>query len=619
MRKLPLPARLTLIVALSIFAIEVAIMALVPFGAIESRWVVVFLDSGILITALIPVLYAFILRPLASEIAARAAAESRLKEANAGLESRVAGRTRELEVALQASESAARAKSQFLACVSHELRTPLNAVIGMTQLLLDTPLSAQQAEFARMSHTGGTALLTLINDILDFSKLEAGKLDLTSSDFDLLLVLEDCAHLVAAQAHEKGLEIAVSVAADVPRALRGDDRRLRQVLLNLLNNAVKFTSEGEVVLSARQMGRAESPVVIRFEVKDTGIGVPADIQPRLFQAFTQADSSTTRRYGGTGLGLAISRWIVELMGGRIGLESAPGKGSICWCEIPFERGAGSGADAQTRAVAGLSGLGILVVDDNAASRGILQRRLDAWGLRCRCEADGPRAVAELKRAAASGQPYGLVLIDARMPGMDGLELARAIREDGELSFARVIMMTSMGAGAPPRDALGAGTEPCLIKPVRQAQLLDAIMNAGSKREPAPSKAAAGAPPAPVRRGRILLAEDNDINRVLAWHMLAKLGYEADIVANGGEALRAAQSADYAVILMDVHMPEMDGFEATAAIRGLGGRFKEIPIIAVTADAMSGDHEKCVKAGMNDYLSKPLSIEALDKTLARWLR
>ncbi|OGR93799.1 MAG: hypothetical protein A2V88_05275 [Elusimicrobia bacterium RBG_16_66_12] len=614
---MPLPVRLTVIVALAIFAIEMAIMALFPFTALESRWGVMLLDSGVLITTLIPVLYAFILRPLASEIAAREAAESRLREVNAGLESRVAERTRELEAALEASESAARAKSQFLACVSHELRTPLNAVIGMTQLLLDTPLSAQQTEFARMSHTGGTALLTLINDILDFSKLEAGKLDLTSADFDLLLALEDCAHLVAAQAHEKGLEIAVSVAVDVPRALRGDDRRLRQILLNLLNNAVKFTSEGEVVLSARQMGRAESPVVIRFEVKDTGIGVPPDIQPRLFQAFTQGDSSTTRRYGGTGLGLAISRWIVELMGGRIGLESAPGKGSICWCEIPFERG--GSAEAQTRAGAGLSALSILVVDDNAVSRGILQRRLDAWGMRCRCEADGPRAIAELKRAAAAGQPYGLVLIDARMPGMDGLELARAIRADGALSSARLIMMTSMGVAAPPQDALGAGAESCLIKPVRQAPLLDAIVNAVSKSAPIPFKAAAGAPPAPARRGRILLAEDNDINRVLAWHMLAKLGYEADIVANGSEAIRAAQSADYAVILMDVHMPEMDGFAATAAIRGLGGRFKAIPIIAVTADAMSGDHEKCVKAGMNDYLSKPFSIEALDKTLARWLR
>ena len=578
------------------------------------------LDAGVLVLTLVPILYAFILRPMTSEMSAREEAELRLREVNAGLERRVAERTRELEVALKAAEAAATAKSQFLACMSHELRTPLNAVIGMTQLLLDTPLSEQQTEFARMSNMGGETLLTLINDILDYSKLEAGKMELEFSSLDLLRTAEDCAKLVAVKAHEKGLEIAVRLGPGAPRALRGDDGRLRQVLMNLLNNAIKFTPSGEVVLSAYKTGGTAKTATIRFEVRDTGIGVSPEVQPRLFQAFTQADASTTRRHGGSGLGLAISRWIVEMMGGRIGLESSPGKGSTFWCEIPFELS--EGAEAEKLAGADLAALKILVVDDNATNREILKHRLGAWGLRCRSEVDGPAGLAELERAVAAGQAYGLVLIDMQMPGMDGLELARAIRANAALSHVPVILMTSMDRVGLSQDARHVGVESCLTKPVRQSVLFDAIVNAVSKNAPVLGKAAASDPAAAAarkdRKERVLVVEDNRVNQMVASHMLKKLGYESDVVDNGVEALRAMQSTPYALILLDLHMPEMDGFAATAAIRGMGGRFRDTPIVALTADALVGDREKCMEAGMNDYLSKPISIEALERVLSHWL-
>ncbi|HEY5112882.1 MAG TPA: response regulator [Coriobacteriia bacterium] len=578
------------------------------------------LDAGVLVLTLVPILYAFILRPMTSEMSAREEAELRLREVNAGLERRVAERTRELEVALKAAEAAATAKSQFLACMSHELRTPLNAVIGMTQLLLDTPLSEQQTEFARMSNMGGETLLTLINDILDYSKLEAGKMELEFSSLDLLRTAEDCAKLVAVKAHEKGLEIAVRLGPGAPRALRGDDGRLRQVLMNLLNNAIKFTPSGEVVLSAYKTGGTAKTATIRFEVRDTGIGVSPEVQPRLFQAFTQADASTTRRHGGSGLGLAISRWIVEMMGGRIGLESSPGKGSTFWCEIPFELS--EGAEADELIGADLAALKILVVDDNATNREILKHRLGAWGLRCRSEVDGPAGLAELERAVAAGQAYGLVLIDMQMPGMDGLELARAIRANAALSHVPVILMTSMDRVGLSQDARHVGVESCLTKPVRQSVLFDAIVNAVSKNAPVLGKAAASDPAAAAarkdRKERVLVVEDNRVNQMVASHMLKKLGYESDVVDNGVEALRAMQSTPYALILLDLHMPEMDGFAATAAIRGMGGRFRDTPIVALTADALVGDREKCMEAGMNDYLSKPISIEALERVLSHWL-
>ncbi|MFA5907653.1 MAG: response regulator [Vicinamibacterales bacterium] len=603
--------------ALSIFTIEMVIMSLIPSLRLESPWLETLVDAGLLVLALVPILYAFILRPMQLEMSAREAADDRLREANTELEARVEERTRELGVALEAAEAAAVAKGQFLACMSHELRTPLNAVIGMTQLLLDTPLSAQQAEFAKMSNIGGETLLTLINNVLDYSKLEAGKMDLESSGFDLLRTVEDCGRLVAVQAHEKGLEVVVAIESDTPNALRGDDGRLRQVLSNLLNNAIKFTPSGEVVLSARQTAATERTVTIRFEVRDSGVGIPPEAQSRLFQAFSQADASTTRRYGGTGLGLAISRWIVEQMGGRIGVESVEGQGATFWFEVPFELG--DGGDADRLAGADLATLRVLVVDDNGTNREILKRRLEAWGMRGSSQADGVGALAELERAAAAGHAYGLALIDLQMPGMDGLELAHAIHAQPAMSGVPIIMMTSVDRKGLSQEARHEGVESCLTKPVRQSSLFDAIVNAVSKHAPGSAVGVASrVAPAAAKDGRILIVEDNRVNQRVATLIVEKLGYASDAVDNGVEALRSLESKTYALILMDSHMPEMDGFAATAAIRGMGGRFKDIPIIALTADAMTGDREKCIQAGMSDYLSKPLSLDAAERVLSHWL-
>lgn len=472
MKQLSLPVRLALTVAVSIFVVEIVIMGLLPGLHLTVPWVEMLVDSGVLVLTLVPVLYAFILRPLRLEMSARVEAELRLLELNAGLESRVAERTRELEVALRAAEAAAKAKSQFLACISHELRTPLNAVIGMTQLLMGTPLSEDQSELVRMSHVGGRTLMTLVDDVLDFSKLEAGKLELDVSDVELLCMVEDCAKLAAVGAHEKGLEIAVRVEPGLPSFVRADAGRLRQVLMNLLNNAVKFTSAGEIVLGVRGAGGSPPASSIRFEIRDTGIGILPEVQPRLFAAFTQADASTTRRYGGTGLGLAISRWLVELMGGKIGLESFPGKGSTFWFEIPFERREGPAAGSL--AASDRAGLQVLVVDDNGSNREILKGLLDGWGMRCRSEENGPQALAELERAARLGRVYELAIIDARMPGMGGLELARAIRANAVLARVPMIMMSSMDGAGLPRESDHAGLTAWLTKPVRQAALIDAI-------------------------------------------------------------------------------------------------------------------------------------------------
>ena len=611
------PLALTLTVACSTFAVEMGIMALMPSLHLSSPWAEMVLDSFVLVLALVPILYAFVLRPVQVQMSAREALEQRLREANAELESRVEDRTRELGVALKAAEAAAVAKGQFLACMSHELRTPLNAVLGMTQLLLDTPLSAQQAEFARISNMGGETLLTLINNVLDYSKLEAGKADLEATDFHLVDTVEDCAKLVAVKAHEKGLEIVVAVESDTPTALRGDDGRLRQVLVNLLNNAIKFTSQGEVVLKAFKTASTGKTITLRFEVRDSGVGIPPEVQPRLFQAFSQADASTMRRYGGTGLGLAISRWIVELMGGRIGVESVEGKGSTFWFEVPFA--VGDRMDPDVLAEVDLAALRVLVVDDNATNREILRRRLEAWGMRGFVATDGTGALNDLRRAAAAGRPYGLALVDMVMPGMDGLELVRAIHSIPELAGLPLILMTSVDRMGLSREARSEGVQSCLTKPVRQSVLFDAIVNAASKSARAPREdAASGMAVAPAKGGRILIVEDNHVNQMVATFMLKKLGYQSDVVDNGAEALRAVDSTPYALILMDSHMPEMDGFAATAAIRGRGGRFKDIPIIAVTADAMTGDREKCLQAGMSDYLSKPITLDAIHRVLSHWL-
>lgn len=558
----------------------------------------------------------FTMRRMRRQTTLREEAESSLLKLNASLEKRIEERTRELAVALNDAQSAVKAKGDFLACMSHEIRTPLNAVIGMTGLLLDTPLNAQQSEFAQNIHMGGEVLLSVINDVLDFSKLEAGKVELEKNDFDLVALLEECGQLFAAPAQKKGLELAVYTGLHTPTALRGDAPRLRQVLINFLSNALKFTEQGEIVLRAIQQNETADGATIRFEVRDSGIGIPLETQARLFQAFTQADASTTRRYGGTGLGLAISRRIIELMGGRIGVTNAPTRGSIFWVTVPLAKQ--RTPTPPLRTAAPVLPQKTLVVDDNRTNREIVLHQLRAWGVSCD-EADGAKtALSALMREAAAGKPYGLVLMDMQMPDTDGLALTKQIKSTPGLGPVSVILMSSIGS-LDATAAAAAGLSGWLTKPVRQSVLFNAVMSAFSK-EAAPAVAAPIEPAAePAHRSeRILVVEDVEINRTVAVLQLKKLGYESDAVENGLAALRALKARAYSLILMDCHMPELDGFEASARIREMGGRFRDIPIIALTADALSGDREKCLSAGMNDYITKPTNVDKLKEALTRWL-
>jgi signal transduction histidine kinase/CheY-like chemotaxis protein/HPt (histidine-containing phosphotransfer) domain-containing protein/HAMP domain-containing protein len=522
-----------------------------------------------------------------------------------------------------AAAAAGRAKSEFVANMSHEVRTPMNGVIGMTGLLLDTPLTREQREFAETIRASADGLLTIINDILDFSKVEVGKLALETIDCDVRQVVEEVADLLAGEAQAKGLELLTTIAPDVPRGLLGDPGRLRQVLTNLLGNAIKFTERGEIVLRADLVEGASDPATVRFEVRDTGIGLAPEAHARIFDAFAQADGSTTRKYDGTGLGLAISRRLVELMGGQIGVESAPGHGSTFWFTVRLERGEEPWADAPART--DLRGLRVLIVDDNATNRTILEHQLANWGMVSGSAADGPAALTVL-RAAAQSEPYELAVLDMQMPGLDGLMLARAIKADPACAATRLVLLTSLGQRGPTAETRAAGILACLAKPVRQSHLYDClatVMAGGDalRRLARPEANADNAPPAgaPASRGpRVLVAEDNAVNQRVAVRMLQRLGYRADVVANGQEAVDALARVPYPLVLMDCQMPELDGFGATAAIRAREGAARHTPIIAMTAGAMQGDRERCLAAGMDDYVSKPVHQEELAATLYRWL-